>query len=102
MCSLFFQHLSEAEGVTLLRAMADAAHHLVLVSDVRRGWGSRLLAWFGRPLTGSKVVGIDAMRAARAAFTIDEMRDMAAAAGLEHARVDRRWPARFLLSWQRE
>jgi SAM-dependent methyltransferase len=100
-CSLFFQHLSDEQSITVLQAMARAARYLVLVNDVRRGWGSLMLARMGRVLTGSKVVGIDAVRAARAAFTLEEMRDMSDAAGLKSARVRRTWPCRFLLEWQR-
>lgn len=101
MCSLFLHHLDEEPAVQLLRVMAAAARKLVLVNDLRRGWYGLLLAHFaGLCLTRSPVVRVDAVRSVRAAFTLAEARDLAAAAGLAGATVSRRWPARYLLSWQ--
>jgi len=47
------------------------------------------------------VVHVDAVKSVRAAFTMTELGEMAARAGLAGATIARRWPARMLLSWQR-
>jgi len=101
-CSLFLHHLAEEQGVLLLQAMAQAATHLVLVSDLRRSMAglalTHLAAW---TLSGSDVVRVDGARSVRAAFTVREAAALARAAGLTGAIVERHWPFRFLLSWQR-
>ncbi len=101
-CSLFLHHLGDGDAVSLLSKMAAAARHLVLVNDLvrsRRGlWLATLAA---RLVTTSPVVWVDAPRSVRAAFTRDELRDLARAAGLTGATVSRRWPCRMLLEWRR-
>ncbi len=101
-CSLFLHHLADDRGVWLLQAMATAAKHLVLVNDLRRSAAGLALARFAAwTLSGSDVVRIDGPRSVRAAFTMGEAAALALAAGLKGAVVERRWPFRFLLSWQR-
>jgi SAM-dependent methyltransferase len=101
MSSLFLHHLSQEQAAALLQAMARSAGRLVLVNDLRRSAGGLILAWLaGRLLTRSPVVRVDAMRSVRAAFTIAEARQLAAISGLVGARVERRWPCRFLLEWR--
>lgn len=102
-CSLFLHHLAEEQAVVLLGRMAGASRSKVLVNDLLRspiGYG---LAWAGcRLLSRSPVVHHDGPASVRAAFRLEEVRDLARRAGLERARIDRRWPWRFLLSWSRE
>jgi hypothetical protein len=82
--------------------MGGATRHLILVNDLCRShWGLALAHFAGRVLTRSPVVRVDAVRSVRAAFTLAEVRALAAAAGLQGAQLARRWPARYLLSWQR-
>jgi SAM-dependent methyltransferase len=101
-CSLLLHHLDDSAAVELLRRMAAAARQRVLVSDLRRGRFGLLLCHVGtRLLTRSPVVHVDGPRSVRAAFTIDEVRELARRAGLEGARVREVWPARFMLSWSR-
>jgi 2-polyprenyl-3-methyl-5-hydroxy-6-metoxy-1,4-benzoquinol methylase len=101
-CSLFLHHLDEDQAVELLRRMAGAARRLVLINDLCRcvlGW---LLAYAGtRVLSASPVVHSDGPLSVAGAFTRAEALDLARWAGLEGARVARRWPFRYLLSWQR-
>ena len=82
--------------------MAQAATHLVLVNDLRRSTAglalAHLAAW---TLSGSDVVRADGARSVRAAFTVREAAALARAAGLKGAIVERHWPFRFLLSWER-
>jgi 2-polyprenyl-3-methyl-5-hydroxy-6-metoxy-1,4-benzoquinol methylase len=102
MSSLFLHHLDENQAVQLLRRMAQAATHLVLVNDLVRSPAGFLLAYFGtRLLTTSGVVHTDGPRSVEAAFTVEEIRLLAERAGLAGTRVDRRWPCRMLLTWER-
>lgn len=101
-CSLFLHHFSDADAGQLLKKMAAAARHLVLVSDLRRGAAGYALAWLGcRLLTRSPVVHVDGPRSVAAAFTETEFKALAAASGLTGAIVRRRWPQRLLLVWER-
>jgi len=101
-CSLFLHHLSTTQAVLLLGKMAQAASHAVLVHDLRRSRGSvRLARWAARLFTNSPVVFADAERSAFAAYTPDELRDLAIAAGLAGTTVEPRWPYRLLLTWER-
>ena len=86
--SLFLHHLDEDEAVQLLEKMKRASRGLVLVNDLRRSrLGVALASVCPRLLTGSDVVRADALRSARAAFTLPEARDLAARAGLVCAEV---------------
>ncbi|HKB41793.1 MAG TPA: methyltransferase domain-containing protein [Gemmataceae bacterium] len=99
--SLFLHHLTQQQAIDLLRRMA-AAGRLVLVNDLARSRRGFLLAWFAtRILSRSKVVHFDGPRSVEGAFTPDEARRLAEAAGLAGVTVERRWPCRFLLSWRR-
>jgi SAM-dependent methyltransferase len=101
-CSLFLHHLDDDDAVSLLRKMAAAARHLVLVNDLRRGLAGFLLAQVGsRILSASPVVHVDGPRSVAAAFTPAEALGLALQAGLEGASVKRRWPCRFLLAWEK-
>jgi 2-polyprenyl-3-methyl-5-hydroxy-6-metoxy-1,4-benzoquinol methylase len=100
--SLFLHHLPDPAARELLRSMAAAAEHLVLVNDLRRSrWGLALAYFAGHVLTRSPVVRLDAVRSVRAALTLTEVRELAAAAGLQGIKLGRRWPCRYLLSWRR-
>ena len=52
-----------------------------------------------RLLTRSAVVRTDAPLSVQGAFTVDEARELAHAAGLTGARVVSRFPARYLIEW---
>lgn len=103
MCSLFLHHLTEADAELLLRKMAMAAGRMVLVNDlVRSTLGLGLVQVAMRLLTRSPVVHTDGPLSIRAAFTPGEARRLAERAGLQGAKVARRHPCRFLLSWRRQ
>ncbi len=98
--SLFHHHLSREDAVDLLRDMAEAGQR-VLVQDLLRGTAGYVLAWFGlRLLSRSEVAHVDGPRSVRAAFTLPEVRAMAAEAGYVGAVVRRGWPQRFVLRWR--
>jgi SAM-dependent methyltransferase len=102
-CSLFLHHLSDDEALRLLRKMAGTARSMVLVNDLLRSRVGYWLAWAGcRVLSRSPIVLHDGPASVRAAFSLAEARDLARRAGLDGARLSRRWPWRFLLSWSRE
>ncbi len=101
-CSLFLHHLDEGPAADLLRRMEDAAGRLVLVNDLERSPAGLVLAYLGtRVLSRSEVVHTDGVRSVEGAFTPAEARALAERAGLAGARVERRWPCRFLLAWRR-
>jgi 2-polyprenyl-3-methyl-5-hydroxy-6-metoxy-1,4-benzoquinol methylase len=103
MCSLFTHHLEEDQVVDLLYRMKAAARRMVLVNDLVRTSGSYRLAVAGAHLLSrSRIVHVDAAKSMRAAFTVQEFEELAEEAGLSGARVERRRPCRFLLSWRRE
>jgi len=98
--SLFLHHLTEEQAVELLRRMG-AAGQVVLVNDLVRSRTGYLLAWLGtRLLSRSEVVHFDGPRSVEGAFTPEEARRLAEAAGLAGAVVRRRWPCRYLLAWR--
>jgi SAM-dependent methyltransferase len=102
MCTLFLHHLVEADAVGLLRAMAAAAGKGVMVDDlVRTRWGY-VLAWAGgRLFTRSPIIHTDGPLSVRAAFSLDEARELVSRAGLRGATYRRHWPQRFLLTWRK-
>lgn len=102
-CSLFLHHLDEAGIVALLRSMGEAAGAMVVACDLRRTVrGLLLAAWASRLTTMSHIVHTDAVLSARAALTIEELRELAVRAGLEGAQVHRAWPSRMVLVWRRQ
>ena len=100
--SLFLHHLAEDEVAGLLRRMASAAGSMVLIDDLLRGPFEYAMACAGcRVLSRSPIVRHDGPVSVCAAFTMAEMRDLAARAGLDGIKLTRHWPGRFLLSWSR-
>lgn len=98
--SLFLHHLTDAQAVSLLRAMADAAAHGVIINDLERSALNRGLVWLGaRLVSRSPVVHRDSDRSVRAGFTLHEARHLAEAAGLPDMRFERRFPCRFQWIW---
>jgi 2-polyprenyl-3-methyl-5-hydroxy-6-metoxy-1,4-benzoquinol methylase len=102
MCSLFLHHLDEDEAVHLLGAMKSAAGRMVLVNDLERGMFAYAGIWLAtRILTRSDVVAVDGPLSVRAAWRPDEALELAGRAGLDGATVRRRFPCRWVLTWER-
>jgi 2-polyprenyl-3-methyl-5-hydroxy-6-metoxy-1,4-benzoquinol methylase len=100
--SLFLHHLDDDDAVHLLRRMTDAARQMVLVNDLRRCRRGLFLAYvMPQLLCRSRVVHVDGVLSVRAAYTLDEVRELACRAELKEASVLPRWPCRFLLRWQK-
>ena len=73
-----------------------------VINDLERGRLNLCLVAIGaRLVTRSPIVHTDASRSVRAAFTVNEMRAIALRAGLANAVVERRFPCRLLLRWDR-
>src|SRR5574337_1125574 len=88
--SLFFHHLTEAEGILLLREMARVARRGLLVNDLLR---SRL-AWLlttmtTRLLSGNRLTRHDGPMSVLRGFRPLELRRMATQAGLTDVRLSR-------------
>jgi 2-polyprenyl-3-methyl-5-hydroxy-6-metoxy-1,4-benzoquinol methylase len=101
-CSLFLHHLpSPGAVVTLLGQMKNISRRLVVISDLRRCFMGLMVAWAGsRILSRSAIVHYDAPASVRAAWTLAEMRQMAADANVPEARIEQSWPWRMLLTWE--
>jgi SAM-dependent methyltransferase len=100
--SLFLHHLDDDQAIDLLRRMAGPARRLVLVNDLVRCLPGLLLAHLAtRLLTTSDVVHTDGPLSVQAAFSLAEVAGLARTAGLNGATVVRRWPFRYLLTWER-
>jgi 2-polyprenyl-3-methyl-5-hydroxy-6-metoxy-1,4-benzoquinol methylase len=100
--SLFLHHLGDSDGKLFLRQAGLAAGRALLVNDLVRHLPAYWWTWAGtRILSRSHIVHADGPLSVQAAYNIDEVVRLAAAAGLGGARVERRWPFRFLLTWIR-
>jgi 2-polyprenyl-3-methyl-5-hydroxy-6-metoxy-1,4-benzoquinol methylase len=101
-CSLFLHHQTNADAQVLLAALARHTGHTLLINDLARGALNFVLVWLAsHVLTRSRVVWYDGQQSVRAAFTPGEALALAEQAGLAGAKVVRRWPCRFLLTWRR-
>lgn len=101
-CTLFLHHLEIDEAQMLLRKIQSVAEHAVLIDDLRRTTAGWWLARLGTQiLSRSPVVHTDALLSVRAAFTNEEIRELAESAGLVGCDIHSHWPQRFLLVWKR-
>ncbi|MFH5802965.1 methyltransferase domain-containing protein [Alienimonas sp. DA493] len=99
--SLFLHHLEDDDAPRVLANMAAAAN-AVIVSDLRRTRLGLAMAHIAcRALSRSPIVHDDGPQSVRAAFTVDEFRRVADAAGLSGYEIRAVWPQRFLFVWQR-
>ena len=101
--SLFLHHLADADAVALLRRAAASAECAILMQDLRRTRLGYVLAWIGlHTLTRSDVARVDGLRSVRAAFTMREMSELCARAGLDRVEITPGWPQRFSVRWHRK
>jgi 2-polyprenyl-3-methyl-5-hydroxy-6-metoxy-1,4-benzoquinol methylase len=100
--SLFLHHLNEDHARHLLHRVAKAVNKRVVVNDLNRSDASLAMVYIASHLvTTCGVVHTDGPRSVRAAFTLDEARHLAEAAGLKNATIVSRFPCRFLLTWNK-
>lgn len=102
-CTLFLHHLTDEAAVTLLTRMREAAGAALIVDDLLRSRTGLALAHAAcRVLSHSPIVRFDGPASVRSAFTLAEVRKLAAAAQLPGSRLSTHWPQRFTLTWERE
>lgn len=99
--SLFLHHLGETEAIDLLRRLRGVTRHAIVMDDLcRSALGYWLARWGCQLLTRSPVVHFDGPASVRSALTAAEALELAHAAGLQGATIERRWPERFTLVWE--
>ena len=102
-CSLFLHHLDNEDVIALLANMENATRRLLLVNDLSRSRFNFVGVWLAtRLLTRSRIVHFDGPASVRSAFTPAEAVALAARAGLHGAIARERFPARYLLAWERK
>jgi len=88
LCSLFFHHLTEAQGVRLLREMRRVARHGLIVNDLMRSRRARLLTGIAtRLLSGNRLTRHDGPMSVLRGFRPEELLHMATEAGLGDVRL---------------
>jgi ubiquinone/menaquinone biosynthesis C-methylase UbiE len=92
-CSLVIHHLGRDEAISLLGEMGRVASRAVIVNDLDRARHWWLLAWLlTRVTTLNRYTRHDAPLSVKRAYRPDEVRDMAAAAGLREVARHWAWP----------
>ncbi|MBX3389616.1 MAG: methyltransferase domain-containing protein [Phycisphaeraceae bacterium] len=99
--SLFFHHLEASDAVRLLQNMAVQCDCVIVNDLVRSPVNLAMIAVASRAVTRSPVVHADAVLSARAAFTRDEMRELAECAGLRGATIKFGGISRMMLVWRK-
>jgi len=98
--SLFLHHLDDGDVVPFLVKAAAATRRLLVIDDLVRSRAGHLFARVGtHVISRCDVVHVDGPRSVEGAFTADEARALASRAGLSSARIVRRFPCRWLLTW---
>lgn len=101
-CCLFLHHFNEQESVAILRTMSQLARVALIVDDLKRSRWGWLMAKVGcHLLSRSPIVHFDGPQSVRAAYTLDEVRELASQAGLNNCAVKLHWPERYQLIWER-
>ncbi|HEX5040225.1 MAG TPA: methyltransferase domain-containing protein [Candidatus Limnocylindria bacterium] len=91
-CSLLVHHLDGKEAVRLLNELRRVARRGVVVNDLRRGpFAFLATALPTLALSRSRVTRHDGIASARRAYTLDELDDLLAAAGLRTVWRSSRW-----------
>lgn len=95
--SLFLHHLEDHQVFCLLQSMQAASEGALVICDLERSATNLLLVRTAAAiLTRSPVVHHDAAASVRAAFTLDEFRNLAEEALTRPIRVKRAFPCRFI------
>lgn len=89
-CCLALHHFVPAEATRVLREAARVARRLVVVTDLRRGYGGYAGVWLAtRTVARNRVTRHDGPLSIQRAYTPAELRRLTVAAGLPDARVHR-------------
>ncbi|HZS02596.1 MAG TPA: methyltransferase domain-containing protein [Chloroflexota bacterium] len=90
LCCLALHHLTPPAGIAALREMAAVVRHGLLVVDLERSWPAYLGTWlWSRACTTNHLSRHDGPLSVLRAYTLAELRALAACAGLAQARVSR-------------
>jgi ubiquinone/menaquinone biosynthesis C-methylase UbiE len=90
LCSLALHHFTSPDAVKILRRMNDLARVGYVLNDLQRSWVTIWTAeMLARTIMRSPIVRHDGPQSFRAAFTVSELRSMAADAGMKDFRVRR-------------
>src|SRR5205085_1554384 len=96
--SLFLHHFTPEEVVALLRGSYQRARQGIIMTDLVRGWLPVAAFKLIQPIFArSYLTRHDGTLSIRRAYTPSELREMANAAGIPHARVTIHWPWRMTL-----
>ena len=99
--SLFLHHLDAATAALVLHRLSTITRKRLIINDLRRSNTGWILAFGAGCVLRSRVVCVDGPRSVRAAYTIREVIELAARAGLPAAQVEPRFPFRFIMTWSR-
>jgi ubiquinone/menaquinone biosynthesis C-methylase UbiE len=99
MCSLFTHHFADENAVKILSEMKRVARRRIFVIDLHR----HALAYFlyttlGKLFLYNRLVRHDGALSIRRSFRPEELKNLAARAGLENVSVERHFPFRLVLS----
>ncbi len=97
-CSLFLHHLSDADGVTLLREMSRVARHRIFVVDLHRRPVAYYFYRMASYLTLQRFTREDGALSILRSFKPAELRRLAVDAELSEISVRRSWAYRLILS----
>jgi len=101
--NLLIHHFHREEALGLLLRMRIAARLGGAVFDLDRNpWAFHFLRLFFPLWVRSPITVADALTSVQQAFRLDELEDMALAAGIEKPHIERFWMLRSLLWWERD
>ena len=100
--SLALHHFPPNDAAAILRELGRVARRALLVSDLERSWPGYLSARLLSLLLRNPITHHDAPVSVLRAYTADELRGLAARAGLRGAQVRHRFPFRLVLTWHPE
>jgi ubiquinone/menaquinone biosynthesis C-methylase UbiE len=96
-CSLLVHHLAPDEAIAVLREMRRVARHGVVVNDLRRGLLPLVATGASVVVLGrSRVTRTDGIASARRAYTMNELDELLAGAGLRSAWRSISWMPRVV------
>src|SRR5690606_18049428 len=86
LCSLSLHHFPPDDAVRVLREMHRLSRTGFILNDLRRSRGGHIAAWIAAHLTTrNRLTRNDAPLSVRRAYTLDELEELLARAGIEHA-----------------
>jgi len=101
-CSLFLHHFDEPQAISVLREAGRVALDAVIVADLVRSRLAWMLTWIvTRLLSRSWIFHVDGPRSVRAAYRPGELADLARRAGMHDANMERCFPFRMVLTWNK-